>query len=282
MKNKKATGGNHAANESQGKDSKNVEYNVLEEPIVLSKSVIDLFLSANKDRGELIALYVFYYYTAKWQQTNQAKATISYVMKGLGWGRDKVRRVKQELLKTGLITDVVKRDNNNRVTGHYIKIKFIWGKGKTEQFHPPNIPPGGNRHGWQNQPPNALSTNSKNALSTNSKNSESLNFDLTDIKKDVNSNFKNFILDIKQDVSDHDEAGHLSDDHKKQRANLLLKEMLESQQKIERLQLIHKKSESEIKHAIKKFSDQQYAADDVSRNFKKYWKHFAYWYNTHK
>lgn len=101
-----------------------VVYTQTDEPIVLSKPLLDLLLR-EENPAELIALYTFYYYTAKWQQTNQPKATTAYVAQGLHWGEEKVRAVKKRLRELGLIEDYVTR-NEYHIDGHYIKVNFIW------------------------------------------------------------------------------------------------------------------------------------------------------------
>jgi hypothetical protein len=76
-----------------------MKHNLVENNIIiLSKQTLDLFLKQD-DPADLIALYCFYYYTAKWQATNQPKATISYVAKGLKWGEAKVRNQKRKLIE---------------------------------------------------------------------------------------------------------------------------------------------------------------------------------------
>lgn len=103
-----------------------VSYNTNEEPIVLSKALIDTLLRF-QNPSDLIALYNFYYYTAKWQQTNQPKAVTAYVAKALHWSNRKVRKTKQKLVKLGLVNDVIRRtENNSRIAEHYIKINFLW------------------------------------------------------------------------------------------------------------------------------------------------------------
>jgi len=122
-------------------------YPVEEEPIVVSKSIIDRFLQDEKDNANLLMLYTFYYYTAKWQRTNQPKATITYVSQGLHWTEDKVRRVKHKLINMRLIEDTVLRRDDNKIEGHYIKVNFIW-------CHPPLNP-----LPWSGGEGNSLSTN---------------------------------------------------------------------------------------------------------------------------
>ena len=147
----------------------NVSYPIDEEPIVLSKPLLDTFLSQPKP-ADLISLYCFYYYTANWQKTNQVKATTDYVAKGLVWGADRVRSSKKELIKLKLIEDIVARGKGNRVIGHYIKVNFIWKASTTKDtFHPKGFPESGNVHSMENHKANTLSTNNINALNTNKK-----------------------------------------------------------------------------------------------------------------
>jgi len=148
--------------------SKNISYSIDEEPIVLSKPLLDIFLSKSKP-AELISLYCFYYYTAKWQKTNQVKATTGYVGKGLKWNLDKVRRWKKELILLGLVEDIIARGTGNRIVGHYIKVNFIWKNSTIKsKFHTTENPECGKSLTVENPETNALSSNNINALSTNS------------------------------------------------------------------------------------------------------------------
>lgn len=105
-------------------------YPVDEEPIILSKPLLDMLLKQPRS-SDLISLYTFYYYTAKWQQTSTTKATTAYVAKGIGWGVDKVQGVKEKLKNLGLIQDVVKRATNGQLMGHYVRVNFFWGNSRT-------------------------------------------------------------------------------------------------------------------------------------------------------
>ena len=131
------------------------KYDRNEEPVVISKHTLDVLLKQDKP-GDLIALYTFYYYTAKWQRTNQTRCTTGYVAKGLGWTEERVRARKKVLVGLGLIQDVVARNEINKITGHYVRIKFIWTKEKSqeaverlemgveeEESHTPVFPGGG-------------------------------------------------------------------------------------------------------------------------------------------
>ena len=103
-------------------------------PVVIPKATNDLFFKLPpKDRGNTVALYWFYYYTATWQKTNQPYATDEYVSgrviegrerSGLGWDVGKVARIRKILEGMGLIERI--RDG---ITGKaYIKINFYHSK----------------------------------------------------------------------------------------------------------------------------------------------------------
>ena len=145
-----------------------IENNIM----ILSKPTMDLFLKQKKP-SDLISLYMFYYYTAKWQKTNQPKATTSYAAKGLKWSKDKIRRIKKKLIDLHLIEDIKSRDENNKITGWYIKLRYLWGENATndviENSHPQGFPEGGKSQRVENEGTNALSVNNLNALSVNNK-----------------------------------------------------------------------------------------------------------------
>ena len=85
-----------------------MEHNFIEnEFIILTKETLDVLLQQDNS-SELIAFYTFYYYTTKWQGTNQPKCTTSYVANSLHWSENKVRKVKKQLIEIGLIDDIQK------------------------------------------------------------------------------------------------------------------------------------------------------------------------------
>lgn len=97
------------------------------------KQTVDVFLK-QKNSSELIALYVFYYHTAKWQKTNQPKCTTDYVANALHWNIGKVRKAKKQLIELGLIEDVRKIDpETKKVLGYYIKINYIFNEETVEE-----------------------------------------------------------------------------------------------------------------------------------------------------
>lgn len=141
-------------------ETTNKEHNLVENNIlILSKQTFDLLLK-QRNPGDLISLYTFYYYTAKWQRTNQPKASVAYVAKGLHWNKDKVIKVKKQLEELGLIEEIRRVDENTgKVLGWYIRIVDLW---KVEEPHSSNP-----ESGFQN--PNAFSAVNKNAFKSFSK-----------------------------------------------------------------------------------------------------------------
>jgi hypothetical protein len=109
------------------------DYDIEEEPILLSKPVFDLFLR-EENSNDLIALYSFYYYVAKWQKTQQPKCTIDYAAKKLKMSEKVVRKTKHKLMALGLIEDVIGRSGkNSENVAWYIRVKFIWTRDKAKE-----------------------------------------------------------------------------------------------------------------------------------------------------
>lgn len=151
------------------------------EPIVISKSLIDLLMKYDpKNWTDLYGLYSFYYYTAKWQKTDQIKCTTSYASKGTGWTENKIRKAKKDLIKLKLIKNIQRKsEDNNQIVGHYIKVNFIWSRTKAKRIlnniakhksHPNDFPEGGSTQSLASRGGNTLSNININALSNNSKN----------------------------------------------------------------------------------------------------------------
>ena len=156
-----------------------MEHNFIEnELVILTKQTLDIFLK-QENPSELISLYTFYYYTAKWQKTNQPKCTTEYVSKCLHWNRHKVIRVKKQLLDFGLIEDArIVDETTKKVTGYYIKMNYIFKKTTLEKNQCAQKPQTGfealqasvsKSDTVENEHTNALSTVNKNALSSVSK-----------------------------------------------------------------------------------------------------------------
>lgn len=138
--------------------------------IILSKQTIDEFLKQNNP-ADLISLYTFYYYTAKWQKTNHPKCTDNYIKKGLKWGISRIQNAKTVLKNLGLIQTIQRRDKKGKVIGWYIKMNYLWrnitlneyGIIQNTQKQQVDETTSGK------QETNALSVNNINALSVNNK-----------------------------------------------------------------------------------------------------------------
>lgn len=109
------------------------KYDKNEEPMVVYKTTFELLLR-QEHSGWLIALFMFYYYTAKWQNSNQVKATAGYVASGLHWSIERVRRTKKELEALGLIVSIKKRNSTGNIVGHYVKLRLKL-KEPSKQIH---------------------------------------------------------------------------------------------------------------------------------------------------
>lgn len=96
---------------------------IADELLIVNKHTIDTLFSL-ENCSDCIALYIFYYKTAKWQKTDTIKASDEYVKKSLKWGIDKIRKTKQTLKENGLI-DIVQRRKDGHIDGWYIKVSYI-------------------------------------------------------------------------------------------------------------------------------------------------------------
>jgi len=139
-------------------------YDRNDEPIVLSKAVMDLLLG-QPYYCHLLALYSFYYYTAKWQKTNQPRCTNAYVMKGTGLKERALHKYKKHLIRLGLIENIKLRTSDGVFDGHYIKVNFIWSHAQSQHFtkDQPTIP--AFFHTVVKRSTNALSSNSIKSMS---------------------------------------------------------------------------------------------------------------------
>jgi hypothetical protein len=90
--------------------------------MVINPHLYQKFMNEGKEFQNLLALYIFYTYHAQLQKTNQVFATNKFVKKGLGWGEEKIKRIKAILKKLGVIQMVRKRYST------YIKLVYIYTK----------------------------------------------------------------------------------------------------------------------------------------------------------
>lgn len=106
------------------KENCNIQFSdVADNLLILPKYTIDHLFSL-EEPSDVVALYIFYYKTAKWQKTSKIKANNTYIMKSLKWGEHRVNKNKKILKELGFIEDVVDRESN-KIKGHYIQIKYI-------------------------------------------------------------------------------------------------------------------------------------------------------------
>jgi hypothetical protein len=167
---------------------KTASINPDDEPIVLSKSIMDLIYN-QKNHKPLLDLYIFYYYTAKWQKTNRPKCSIAYSAKKLKVSSETIKKNKKILINLGLIKNIQQRCPQGRIIGWYVQVNFIWkrenisefveendGSGNidktTVEFLPKNDNVSTKSTGLENSlvvkmATNALSANNINALSVN-------------------------------------------------------------------------------------------------------------------
>lgn len=133
--------------------------------LFLSRPTLDRLKIAD-DVGDAIALYVFYYDVAKWQDTIQIKATTSYVAKGLKWSQARVRKSKEVLIKLGLIEDITTKDAiSGLLVGWYIKINYyLWNNHPHEIVSMDEKSTLTNIHPVENHKTNALIDININAL----------------------------------------------------------------------------------------------------------------------
>jgi hypothetical protein len=142
--------------------------------LILPMHMINAILKLeDKNKADAISLYIFYYYTAKWQRTNQPKAVDKYSKMVLKMGKQRLSGAQKILLKMGLIERIVKKDEKGKIKGWYIKINYLFKKNtvnkviesKEDVQLPENelvdLPTSGN------QTTNALSYSNISALSNN-------------------------------------------------------------------------------------------------------------------
>jgi hypothetical protein len=85
-----------------------------------------IMATGGKDTGDMVALWMFYAYTAKWQNTNQPRATRGFVEKGLKWTKERIIKAKKKLLLLNLIEDVTRRDaETGQMAGCYVKVNHL-------------------------------------------------------------------------------------------------------------------------------------------------------------
>lgn len=105
---------------------------IADDLLILNKITVDRLFKL-ENCADCIALYVFYYKTAKWQKTNTVKANDQYVKKSLKWGISKIQKTKQTLKEHGLI-DIVQRRKDGKIEGWFIKVSYLVNERKADEI----------------------------------------------------------------------------------------------------------------------------------------------------
>ena len=105
---------------------------IADDLLILNKITIDRLFQL-ENCADCIALYVFYYKTAKWQKTDTVKANDQYVKKSLKWGISKIQKTKQTLKEHGLI-DIVQRRKDGKIEGWFIKVSYLVSERKADEI----------------------------------------------------------------------------------------------------------------------------------------------------
>lgn len=96
---------------------------IADELLIVDKRTIEHLFDLDNP-ADCVALYMFFYKTAKWQGTQSIKANDTYIRKCLGWGAKRVTDTKSALESAGLIRKVARR-SNGKITGHFIEVNYL-------------------------------------------------------------------------------------------------------------------------------------------------------------
>lgn len=96
---------------------------IADELLIVDKRTIEHLFSLNEP-ADCVALYMFFYKTAKWQGNRSIKANDVYIRKCLGWGAKRVTNAKQRLEDAGMIKKVARR-KNGKIVGHFIEVAYL-------------------------------------------------------------------------------------------------------------------------------------------------------------
>lgn len=96
---------------------------IADELLIVDKRTIE-HLFELENCADCVALYMFFYKTAKWQGTRSIKANDTYIRKCLGWGARKVTATKKILESAGLIKKVSRR-KDGKIVGHFIEVAYL-------------------------------------------------------------------------------------------------------------------------------------------------------------
>lgn len=105
---------------------------IADDLLILNRTTIETLFKL-ENCADCIALYVFYYKTAKWQKTNSIRANDLYVKKCLKWGADKIKKTKATLKENGLI-NIIQRRKDGKIEGWYVELSYLATQKKLEDI----------------------------------------------------------------------------------------------------------------------------------------------------
>lgn len=165
---------------------------VSQELFILNQITVEKLFELGAD---VFTLYAFYYKTAKWQKTTCVWANNEYVMKKLGWGRDKVIKTKKILQDCNFIVQTRILNNQGKVVSWNIKLNYISTPLKNENSTPLNLPPVENQDAYiynNNKISNDSYNNNSiktriNYVNTVKSEQQTCNFDPENVKNEWNA-----------------------------------------------------------------------------------------------
>lgn len=93
-------------------------------PVTVTAETLGV-LAKQDNYASVLALYMAYVEISAWQDTRSIKATREFMAKRLRWRPDKVSRIKKKLIELDLVRDVIKKNKQGRVVGHYVLVRHI-------------------------------------------------------------------------------------------------------------------------------------------------------------
>ena len=87
-------------------------YDIESEPIIISQSLLNIIFKQEHPE-DVLAVYIFYYRTAKYQKTNQVWCTVGFISNGIKISENRVREARKILLELNLIEDLQQRSEVN-------------------------------------------------------------------------------------------------------------------------------------------------------------------------
>ena len=134
---------------------------------------------------EAFALYGFYYNTAKWQKNSNPWATNEYVAKKLNWSLLKVKKTKQLLTQSGMISQKRIVDDKGKVIKWVICLNYIKNPTGTKT-HPVDLPTGTKTQRVDND--TTYTSNNKISQNNNNINNNIINNNINNINNNNNNN----------------------------------------------------------------------------------------------